>query len=379
MSEKSPLPTDSTRMLQKPSSGPSQHAVKNWLAVMYHMLAEEADSLGIDSEPIRLLRYKRDDSDTLSRACVAAERIVARLQDDREAFDEFIAADPPTGTWDDRVNRCLNLEAGRIERAMVAVEVLHKAVAMAEDKRVHDRVRSQGRDPALDERIRAHVLANSKVYEQAGRVLDETYSPEYFWMQDVAFYKAQECWPQDCMPKRDEWKSVAKRMHRIVDELLDTYRFDKGFPIAETAKKIVLLHWILTDSGCNRDDVRLTELQDWSLDEVSHELGHAYAFDLSCRDGWRDFVAKAFAVVRDDIADEGDALREQPADDDPEWRTAAWFRKTYPQLNQSTLREAASRKRKTKRVRWREVGGAKEYSHADAVRHGIVHDELKQF
>ena len=44
----------------------------------------------------------------------------------------------------------------------------------------------------LDIQIRAHVLANPALYEQAGRQMDDVYSPEAFWEEDLAFYKADD-------------------------------------------------------------------------------------------------------------------------------------------------------------------------------------------
>lgn len=155
----------------------------------------------------------------------------------------------------------------------------------------------------LDIQVRAHVLANAALYEQAGRDIDTTYSPEAFWQDDLAFYKAQPSYPVEDYPTLDQWQSAAKRAPLIVSRLLEHHRYDRGIPPADEAAIVVLLHWVLTDQACNSAPVKLTAFQDWSIASVDHDLMRAYAYGISDNAEWREYVRKALAVMQSQLAD----------------------------------------------------------------------------
>lgn len=154
----------------------------------------------------------------------------------------------------------------------------------------------------LDIQVRAHVLANPAIYEQAGRNIDTTYSPEAFWQDDLAFYKSQPSYPVEDYPTLDQWRSAAKRAPLVVSRMLEHHRYDRGIPPADEAARVVLFHWVLTDQACNSAPVKLTAFQDWSIASIEHDLARAYAYDIADNAEWREYVCKALAVMQSQSA-----------------------------------------------------------------------------
>lgn len=172
--------------------------------------------------------------------------------------------------------------------------------SLNEQMRSTQQASAVAREVDLDFAVRSHVLANPELYRQAGKDIDATYSPEAFWQDALAFEKAQPCIAPDDYTTLEQWRSPAKRIGRIISEMLEHYRAFRGIPPVDRAAKVVLLHWILTDESCNTAPVeKLTAFQDWSKpDGADHELMHAHGYDYSDNADWREYVRKALAMMQ---------------------------------------------------------------------------------
>jgi DNA-binding CsgD family transcriptional regulator len=164
----------------------------------------------------------------------------------------------------------------------------------------------------LDIQVRAHVLANAALYEQAGRDIDEAYSPEAFWEQDEQQRKAANAPPGMTL---EMWRSAGNRAPLIVSRMLEHHRYDRGLPPVDEAARVVLLHWVLTDQACNSAPVKLTTFQDWSIASIEHDLARAFAYDIADDAEWREYVRKALAVM--------ESVKKETATADPDG-TARW-------------------------------------------------------
>lgn len=156
----------------------------------------------------------------------------------------------------------------------------------------------------IDIRAQQCVLSHPQSFKQAGLQLEKQYSPEHFWQADLNFYKAQTGY-SGRLPTLESWQSPAKRAPKIVERLLELYRFDRGMPSADKAAQVVLMHWILTDQECNNQKVKVTTLQDWSIPNgADHQLMRAHAHDSAENSEWREYVVKSLAVMQIHMRDD---------------------------------------------------------------------------
>ncbi len=156
----------------------------------------------------------------------------------------------------------------------------------------------------LDIQVLAHVLANPALYKQAGKDIDETYSPQKIWEADIQLYKAQAGYPPERYPTLEQWQSPARRMaEQVLPSMLQHYQADRGIPPADEAARVVLVHWILTYRACHTAPVKLTEFQNWSKPGgADHELMRSHGYDRANNTEWREYVYKSLAVMQSQSA-----------------------------------------------------------------------------
>jgi len=143
----------------------------------------------------------------------------------------------------------------------------------------------------LDIMVRRLVLANRELFERVGKVLDEAYTPDYFINHPIGQISGES--------KRATLARTDERIGKIVDELLDYFEIrGRTIPSVTEAEKVILLHWILTDQGCNQEHFQATVLQDWSHGTIRHSLAHAGAASyIANQTYWNEYAAKALEVV----------------------------------------------------------------------------------
>ena len=99
-----------------------------WLSSGAPQVARDADSLGINDEPLRVLAYLRDPQ-SLARASATIGKVLERLATDPKAREELAADD---ARHDDdfpaRLRRVLSSDVPRMERAMIGLLVLDEVM-----------------------------------------------------------------------------------------------------------------------------------------------------------------------------------------------------------------------------------------------------------
>ncbi|TVQ53326.1 MAG: hypothetical protein EA377_08200 [Phycisphaerales bacterium] len=143
----------------------------------------------------------------------------------------------------------------------------------------------------LDIAVRQHVLDHHERYKRVGKELDGVYTPEYFFKHPMGRISGESA--RVTLARTDE------RIIKVVDELLGYFKArGRTIPSMVEAEKVVLLHWILTDQGCDQESLQATVLQDWSHNAVHHALAHgAEASHIARQAHWEEYVRKAFSVV----------------------------------------------------------------------------------
>ena len=145
--------------------------------------------------------------------------------------------------------------------------------------------------------VRNLVRCHPDTFRDAGAWLDRQYSFEKCWKRDQEFYRANNALDRF---DADLWQSKNVRLRVAIAELLEVARAnDILLPTVNTAYRVLLICWLLTDPQTNQYKPKLTEFQNWSIGSLPHDLMHicsdAIVSDL---ERWMALCHKAWQVVR---------------------------------------------------------------------------------
>ena len=144
--------------------------------------------------------------------------------------------------------------------------------------------------------VRSLVRGNPDKFSEAGVWLDHHYSFMRCAVRDRKFYRTNNALDQFDV-ERSQSKNL--RLRAVVSDLLEGPRANAILlPTVDTAYRVLLICWLLTDPEANEYKPKLTEFQDWSLGSLSHDLMQL------CSDGvvsdweqWWVLCRKAWQVV----------------------------------------------------------------------------------
>lgn len=144
--------------------------------------------------------------------------------------------------------------------------------------------------------VRNLVRSESDRFREAGEWLDHNYSFARCAVRDRKFYRAN-----NALDRFDVERSQSKnlRLRDVVSDLLEVARANAILlPTVDTAYRVLLIFWLLTDPEVNDYEPKLTEFQDWSVGSASHDLMQICSDEVvSNGEEWWLLCRKAWQVV----------------------------------------------------------------------------------
>lgn len=144
--------------------------------------------------------------------------------------------------------------------------------------------------------VRSLVRTEPDSFYDAGKWLDHNYSFMRCAVRDRKFYRAN-----NALDRFDVERSQSKnlRLRAVVSDLLEGARANAILlPTVDTAYRVLLIFWLLTDPEVNDYEPKLTEFQDWSVGSASHHLMQICSDEVvSDREQWWLLCRKAWQVV----------------------------------------------------------------------------------